>query len=200
MIKNVIFDVGRVLFQWDLRHLFAKLIDDEDELDWFLENVVTTQWHFEHDAGRLLADMTAERISLFPQYEDLIKAYAHRFNETIPGPVAGSLEIVEALAAQDIPLFAITNFGDEFWSGFRPTQPIFDHFTDIIVSGREKLVKPDPAIYALAIDRFTIKAEESIFIDDMQANIDAANSSGMHGHLFESADILRTELEGLGLL
>lgn len=200
MIKNVIFDVGRVLFHWDLRHLFAKLIDDEDELDWFLENVVTTQWHFEHDAGRLLADMTAERISLFPQYEALIKAYAHRFNETIPGPVAGSLEIVEALAAQDIPLFAITNFGDEFWNGFRPTQPIFDHFTDIIVSGREKLVKPDPAIYALAIDRFTIKAEESIFIDDMQANIDAANSSGMQGHLFESADILRTELEGLGLL
>lgn len=200
MIKNVIFDVGRVLFHWDLRHLFTKLIDDEDELDWFLENVVTTQWHFEHDAGRLLADMTAERISLFPQYEALIKAYAHRFNETIPGPVAGSLEIVEALAAQDIPLFAITNFGDEFWNGFRPTQPIFDHFTDIIVSGREKLVKPDPAIYALAIDRFTIKAEESIFIDDMQANIDAANSSGMQGHLFESADILRTELEGLGLL
>lgn len=200
MIKNVIFDVGRVLFYWDLRYLFEKLIADRNELDWFLENIVTTKWHFEHDAGRSLSDMVAERIALFPQYEDFIKAYANRFNETIPGPVAGSLEIVEALAARDIPLYAITNFGDEFWDGFRPTQPIFDHFIDIVVSGREKLVKPNPAIYKLAINRFNIKAEESIFIDDMQANIDAAKSSGMHGHLFESAETLHDELARLGLL
>ena len=200
MIKNVIFDVGRVLFHWDLRHLFEKLISDSDELDWFLENVVTPELHFEHDAGRALADMAAERIALFPKYEALIRAYTSRFNETIPGPVEGSLEIVEALAARGVPLYAITNFGAEFWDGFRPTQLIFDHFRDIVVSGREKLVKPDPAIYQLALERFDINAAESLFIDDMSANIKAAKASGMHGHIFKDAAILRNELTQLALL
>lgn len=200
MIKNVIFDVGRVLFQWDLRHLFAKLIDDGDELDWFLANVVPAQWHFEHDAGRSIADMVPERIALFPQYEHLIRAYSTRFNESIPGPVDGSLEIVQQLAAHNVPLFAITNFGDEFWDGFRPTQPIFDHFNDIVVSGREKLAKPDLAIYNLALSRFDIVAEESLFIDDMPVNIEAAQKLGIKGHLFRDADYLRRELTALKLL
>ena len=200
MIKNVIFDVGRVLFQWDLRHLFQKMIDDPEELDWFLENVVTVRWHFEHDAGRPLADMLPERIALFPKYEEHIRAYAVRFNETIPSPVEGSLPIVEELAAKNVPLYAITNFGAEFWDGFRPTKPIFDHFTDIVVSGREKLAKPDLAIYRLAIERFGIAAEESLFIDDMPANIEAAQQLGIKGHLFQSADSLRYELRRNQLL
>ncbi len=200
MIKHVIFDVGRVLFRWDLRYLFEKMIADKDELDWFLDNVVTVQWHFEHDAGRALADMVPERIALFPAYEDHICAYAERFNETIPGPVEGSLEIVDELAAANIRLFAITNFGAEFWDGFRPTQAIFDHFQDIIVSGREKLVKPDSAIYRLALKRFDIKAQEAIFIDDVQANVQAAEQIGMKGHLFHGSDGLRSELRNLSLL
>ena len=127
-ISTVVFDVGRVLFEWDLRHLFAKLIPDSEELDWFLAHVVTPEWHFQHDAGRPLADMTAELTTQYPHYGPLIEAYRTRFNETIPGPVPGSLDIVHDLAAQDVPLFAITNFGAEFWDMFRPTQPIFDHF------------------------------------------------------------------------
>lgn len=200
MMKNVIFDVGRVLYHWDLRHLFAKLMDDKDELNWFLENVVTVQWHFEHDAGRLLADMVSERIALYPQYESLIRAYATRFNETIPGPIEGSLEIVKTLAAKGVPLYAITNFGAEFWDGFRPTAPIFDLFEDIIVSGREKLVKPDSAIYHLAIQRFDIVPKQSIFIDDMPANVEAAKDVGMDTHLFEGAVGLKSKLRALKLL
>lgn len=200
MIKNVIFDVGRVLFQWDLRHLFAKLIADSAELNWFLANVVTVQWHFEHDAGRAIPDMVAERIALYPEYETHIRAYAKRFNESIPGPVEGSLDIVDQLAANDVPLYAITNFGDEFWQGFRPTQPIFDHFTDIVVSGVEKIVKPDLAIYQLAIERFNIAPEKSLFIDDMPANIEAAQKLGIRGHLFRDAKTLRGELCDLKLL
>ncbi len=200
MIKNVIFDVGRVLYQWDLRHLFAQLIDDIDELDWFLSNVVTPKWHFQHDAGRALADMAAELIAQYPDYESHIRAYTMRFNETIPGPVEGSLEIVEALAARDVPLYAITNFGAEFWDSFRPTAPIFDLFDDIIVSGREKMVKPDLAIYRLALERFDIVSEESLFIDDMPANIAAAEAIGIKGHLFDGAEGLNVKLLALNLL
>jgi 2-haloacid dehalogenase len=200
MIRAVVFDVGRVLVQWDLRALFEKLIDDESELDWFLHNVVTPEWHFQHDAGRPLAEMLPERQAQYPDYAAHIDAYATRFNETIPGPVAGSYEIVEELAHRDVPLFAITNFGAEFWAMFRPTQPIFNHFRDIVVSGEERLVKPDAEIYQLALRRFGLAEGEGLFIDDNLLNVEAARANGFHAHHFTDAPTLRVELAALGLL
>lgn len=199
-ITTAVFDVGKVLFEWDLRHLYSKLIADPAELEYFVTHVVTPQWHFQHDAGRPLADMVPERIAEFPQHQALIEAYATRFNETIPGPVDGSLEIVAELAARDVPLFVITNFGAEFWDMFRPTQPVFDHFADIMVSGVEKLIKPDPAIYALARARFGLNAGEAIFIDDNRDNVIAARANGFAAHHFHDASSLRTELTAIGLL
>ena len=198
--QSVIFDVGRVLFDWDLRYLFAKLIDDAGELEWFVTNVVTPQWHFQHDAGRPLADMLPELKAEYPAHAALIDAYAARFNETIPGPMPGSLELVERLDAAGVPLFAITNFGHEFWEGFRPTQPVFDRFRDIIVSGTEKLMKPDPAIYALAIERFGIDPAGALFIDDVEHNIAGAESVGIAGHRFVDAAALERELVARGYL
>ncbi len=192
-ITTVVFDVGRVLVQWDLRHLFAKLIADPQELDWFLATVVTPEWHFQHDAGRPLAEMVPELKAIHPQYAAHIDAYVMRFNETIPGPVAGSFEIVEELAARGVPLFAITNFGAEFWDRFRPTQPIFDHFRDIIVSGKEKLMKPDPAIYQLALRRFGLQPGEAMFVDDNIDNVIAARANGFVAHHFTDALTLRND-------
>ncbi len=199
-ITTVVFDVGKVLFEWDLRHLFAKLIDEPEELEWFVTNVVTPQWHFQHDAGRALSEMVPERIAEFPEHAVLIEAYATRFNETIPGPVAGSLEIVAELAVRGVPLFAITNFGAEFWDMFRPTQPIFDHFGDIIVSGTEKMMKPDPAIYELALKRFRLNPNEAIFIDDNPDNVVGARANGFVAHQFTDASNLRTELAKYGFV
>lgn len=199
-ISNVIFDVGKVLFDWDLRHLFGKLIDDPDELEWFVTHVVSPEWHFQHDAGRSPGDMVAERVLEFPEHAALLDAYGTRFNETIPGPVPGSLEIVRELAANGVPLFAITNFGHEFWGAFRPTQPIFELFADIIVSGTEKLIKPDPGIYTLALRRFGIAPGTGIFIDDNIANVIAARENGFAAHHFTDAATLRTELVTLGML
>ncbi|RRQ51370.1 HAD family hydrolase [Sphingorhabdus wooponensis] len=199
-ITTVVFDVGKVLFEWDLRYLFAKLIADKDMLEYFVTHVVTPEWHFQHDAGRALTDMVAERIAEFPEYAALIAAYPTRFNETIPGPVSGSLEIVQELAQRGVPLFAITNFGAEFWDCFHPTQPIFDHFQDIIVSGVEKLVKPDPAIYALALKRFGLKPDEAIFIDDNHDNVVSARANGFVAHHFTDAASLRRDLVTLDLL
>ncbi|MEP3225132.1 MAG: HAD family phosphatase [Parasphingorhabdus sp.] len=199
-IDTVIFDVGNVLYQWDLRCLFEKLIDDPQELDWFLQNVVTTEWHFQHDAGRALADMLPERIAQFPQYEALITAYAARFNETIPGPVDGSLALVEKLAANHVPIFGITNFGAELWQNFRTTAPIFDLFEDIVVSGDEKLLKPDRAIYQLALKRFERSAAQCLFIDDRLENIEGALAEGIKSHHFTNAAALEQELHALHLL
>jgi 2-haloacid dehalogenase len=199
-INTVVFDVGKVLFEWDLRYLFAKLIPDKNALEYFVTHIVTPEWHYQHDAGRTLEDMVAERTAQFPQCADLIRAYADRIIETIPGPVAGTHAIVRELSDNKIPLFVITNFGAEFWDRFRPAQPIFDHFGDILVSGVEKLIKPDPAIYALALDRFGLQPGEAIFIDDNHDNVVSARANGFLAHHFQDAASLRRELTALNLI
>ena len=198
-IDTVIFDIGNVLYRWDLRCLFAKLIDDPEELDWFLAHVVTPEWHFQHDAGRPFADMVAERSREFPVYSDHIRAYSRRFPESIPGPVEGMLDLVRALANRGVPLFAISNFGAESWAQFRPSAPIFDLFSDIVISGEEKLIKPDAAIYELALQRFSRRADQCLFIDDRPENIEAGEAVGIAGHHFTSATSLENKLKALGL-
>jgi 2-haloacid dehalogenase len=200
MQKAVVFDIGRVLFQWQLGALFEKLIDDAQELEWFLANVVTEEWHFEHDRGRALADMVPERIALYPQYEAHIRAYATRFNETVPGPVDGTHDLVHRLADRGVPLFCLTNFGDEFWQMFRPTQPIFDRFHDIVVSGVEKVAKPDPLIYEITESRAGREGRQLFFTDDNPANIAAARARGWDAHLFTDAPSLEAQLMAAGLL
>jgi len=199
-VEAVVFDVGRVLYQWDLRHLFRPHIADPDALEWFIGNVVTESWHFQHDAGRPLAEMVAERSAEFPDHAVMIERYAAQFNDSIPGPVPGSLELVEALHAAGVPLFAITNFGAEFWAGFRPTAPVFDRFIDVVVSGVEKLVKPNPAIFALAANRFGHAPGDMLFIDDNAANVAAARASGWQVHHFIDAETLAADLRRRGLI
>lgn len=199
-VNAIIFDVGNVLYQWDIRHLYAKLIDDPATLDHFVTTVVTPEWHFEHDAGRPLADMVAERTAAFPDHAELIGHYVPRWLETIPGPVPGMLDLAEKLALLGYPLYGITNFGVEFWDMFRPTAPIFDLFQDIVVSGAEKLVKPDPAIYRLAMARFGIDPARALFIDDRQDNIDSAIACGLQGHVFRDHATLEAELIARGVL
>lgn len=198
--RAVVFDIGRVLFEWDLRVLFAKLIDEPDQLDWFLTHVVTEDWHFQADAGRPLGEMVAERRAEFPEHAHLIDAYANRFNETVEQPVAGTHALVRRLHAAGVPLFALTNFGAEFFARFRPTQPIFELFEAIVVSGEECLAKPDPRIYAIAERRFGRAPGELFFTDDNPANVEAALARGWHAHLFEGAAGLEAALVSAGLL
>jgi 2-haloacid dehalogenase len=198
VVKAVVFDVGNVLYDWSPRFLYEKLIDDPRALDWFLDHVVTHEWHFQHDAGRDFADTSAERIAQFPEQAGLIRLFAPRFNETIRAPIPGALAIVRALDDAGIPLFAITNFSHEFFPPFRALHAeIFDRFRDIVVSGDERLVKPDPAIYALALARFGLAADEALFVDDRADNVAAAQENGFIGHHFVDAATLRLALHPL---
>ena len=198
-VDAIIFDVGNVLYQWDIRHLYAQLIDDPLELDHFVTTIVTPEWHFQHDAGRPLAEMVDELTARFPEHATLIAQYVPRWLETIPGPVPGMIDLAERLALLGYPLFGITNFGVEFWDMFRPTAPIFDLFRDIVVSGAEKLVKPDPAIYHLAIARFAIDPARTLFIDDREDNVASAIACGLQGHVFRNIATLEAELATLGV-
>ena len=200
VIRHLVFDVGRVLFDWDMRYLFRTLIDDPARLDWFVTHVVTPEWHFQVDEGRDVAAIVAERIAEFPDEAPLIRAYADRFVETIPGMMPGMEALMADIIARGVPLFAITNFGAQFWRQFRAGQPLFDHFTDIIVSGEEKIAKPDPAIFTLAIERFGIDPAAALFIDDRADNVAAAIGAGFQGHHFIDADTLRSHLNANGVL
>jgi len=199
-IEAVVFDVGRVLVQWDLGALYRQLIADPAECAWFLEHVVTEQWHFQHDAGRSPADMVAERSAEFPEHADLIAAWATRFNETVPGPVPGTADLVEALHERGVPLYAITNFGAEFWANFRPHWPVIDRFRDVVVSGVEKVTKPDPLIFRIAAGRFGHAPGAMLFVDDNADNVAAARACGWHAHHFTDAGRLAHDLTERGLL
>ena len=198
--KAVVFDIGRVLFDWNLRFLFEKLIDEPDRLDRFLAEVVTEEWHFQSDGGQSLAEMVPARIAQFPEHAHLIEAYRARFNETLPAAIPGTHEIVRRLAGRGVPLYALTNFGAEFWAGFRPVQPIFDLFADVVVSGEERVAKPDPRIYEIAEARFGLPPHALFFTDDNPANVAAAAARGWRAHLFTDAPGLEAELAAHGLL
>ena len=200
-VKAVVWDIGHVLVQWSIRSLYEKLIDDPAELDWFLANVATNAWHYRHDAGEPLADLIAERSAEFPQFRPLIEAYGPRWLETILGPIPETHVLIRALAAKGVPQYALTNFGADTWAMFRPTVPVLDHMIDIVVSGVEKLAKPDPAIFALAAEQFGFAPAQMLFVDDNAANIASASALGWQVHHFlGDADPLQRDLEAVGVL
>ena len=200
-VDAVVWDIGHVLVQWSIRGLYEKLIDDPAELDWFLEHVVTLPWHFRHDAGEPLADLIAEKVAEYPDHRALIEAYGPRWLETIPGLIPGTPALVEALAAKGVPQFAITNFGADTWAMFRPAFPVLDPMIEIVVSGIERLAKPDPAIFHLAAQRFGHAPERMLFIDDNAANIASARALGWQVHHFtRGAEALAADLGALGLI
>ncbi|MDO7844637.1 HAD family hydrolase [Sphingomonas immobilis] len=201
MPNVVIFDVGNVLYDWNPRFLYERLIADDRALDAFLRDVATKEWHFQHDAGRPFAETSAELAALYPHYEDLIAVWGPRFTEQLGDMLPGMREIVTELDARSVPLYAITNFSGEFWGPFRAREAdIFDRFRDVVVSGDEKIAKPDPAIYHLALARFGVAAGDAVFIDDRADNVEAADGVGIRGVLFEDAAKLRGVLSGYGLL
>jgi 2-haloacid dehalogenase len=197
----VVFDVGNVLYDWNPRFLYERLIEDDRALDAFLCHVATKEWHFQHDAGRPFAETSAELSAVHPEFAEHIATWGPRFHEQIPHMLPGMAELVEELDAAGVPLYAITNFSGEFWPPFRDREAaIFDRFRDIVVSGDEKLTKPHAAIYRLALDRFGLKPEEAVFVDDREDNIAGAEAVGMTGLIFIDAPTLRRDLARLGFL
>lgn len=199
---TVVFDIGKVLLEWDPRHLYRRLIPDAAAMERFLAEVCPPEWNLEQDRGRPWAEAIAERIALFPEHAALIRAFREEWHAMIPGPVPGSLEILAALRARGVPLYAITNFAADTFEESAARFPFLrEAFRDVVVSGREGLVKPDPAIYRLLLARNPgLEAERCLFIDDSPANVRGAEAVGMRGHHFRDAATLAAALRGLGLL
>ena len=197
----VIFDVGNVLYGWDPDAFLAQQIPDDSARLRFVEESGLYAWHDGLDGGRDYGEAARELSETFPAYAAVIAAWGARFGETIKHPVPGMPELVAELDARGVPLFGITNFSADFWPPFRAREAaFFDRFRDIVVSGEEKLLKPDPAIYWLALDRFGLRPEDALFVDDRQINVDGAEAIGIRSHLFTGADDLRARLKAEGLL
>ncbi|MBB3860059.1 2-haloacid dehalogenase [Novosphingobium hassiacum] len=201
MVEAVVWDIGRVLVEWDLARIYRDAIPDDGARTRFVSEVVTEQWHMQHDAGVPFAQMVAARQAEFPHHADLIALYATDWLESIPGPVAGTHELIERLTARGVPQYAITNFGVEAWALFRPTFPILNHMRDIVISGVERLVKPGEAIFDLAARRFGCSPDAMLFIDDSAPNVETARRLGWQAfHFTGDAGALEVRLIGLGLL
>lgn len=197
-LTTVVFDVGMVLLEWDPRHLYRKIFTDLDEMEWFLANVCTYEWNVAQDQGRPWSEAEVEAIARFPKYASQIRAYRARWQEMVPGPIAGTVDILERLAARGTPLYAITNFASDTLRESRERHPFFEHFHGIVVSGDLGLLKPDPAIYHHLASDYGLDLTHCVFIDDIDKNVAAANAVGMTALRFTTPEQLAKDLVALG--
>ena len=195
----VVFDLGGVLIDWDPRHLYRRLIPDEAEMERFLRDVVSAAWNLEHDRGRSFAEGVALLTREHPDHADLIAAFHERWPEMLGGAIAGSVEILAELRASGARLLALTNWSAETWPIGLARFPFLAWFEAVIVSGEERLVKPDPAIFRILVDRHGLDPARSVFIDDLPANVAAASSLGSRAIRFTDAAALRRDLAAEGL-
>lgn len=199
--RQVIFDLGGVLIDWDPRNLYRRLFGgDIAAMEHFLTEVCSPDWNRQQDAGRPYDEGEAEAIARHPDKADLIRAWRRDFHEMIPGPIEGTLNILEELRDRDVPLYALTNWSAETFAPQPARFPFLSWFRGIVVSGKEKLIKPDPRIFNRLLDRYGVDAAEAVFVDDVAANAEAATEVGIHGIRFTSPDKLRRDLAALGLL
>jgi 2-haloacid dehalogenase len=197
----VIFDFGGVLLDWNPRYLYRKLFgQDTLAMERFLTEVCTGEWNLGLDAGRPWVEAAAELVARHPEHASLIHAYRERWEETVSGPIEGTVKILGELKRAGLPLYGLTNWSHETFPRAREIYRFLEWFDGIVVSGEERMIKPDLRIYRLLLERYAIAADRAVFIDDNAANVDAASSLGLRAIRYRSPDLLRAELTALDLL
>ena len=198
-IETIVFDFGGVLIDWNPRHLFKKVFKDEGEMEQFLKGVCTDDWNVQQDAGRTLAEGTDLLIKNYPEKAELIRLYYDRWPEMLNGTIQGTVDILVKLK-EHYKVYGLTNWSEETFPIALQRYDFFKLLDGMIVSGKEKVIKPDPEIYKLLIERFNIVPHESVFIDDNLNNINAAKTLNFRTVHFKNPEQLREELLALGVL
>ncbi len=199
-IKAILFDIGNVMITWHPENLFRKMIADTERRQHFLNKVVPMSWHDRHDAGVSFAENRVQPLADYPEFADEIHAFDSRFDEMLGEPIPETMAVIEELETKGVPQYALTNMPQDKAEMVFSKIPAFRHMRDVIISGVEKVVKPDPRIYEIALQRLGLPAEAIFFTDDNRANIEAARTLGFVTHLFDRPETLRPALVSAGIL
>ena len=200
-INTIIFDLGGVLIDWNPRHLYRKIFNTEEEVTWFLENVCTGEWNDQQDAGRSFDEATEELVQKFPDHEEAIRAWYGRWQETISGPIHGTVEVLKTIKdSGKYKLYALTNWSAETFPWALDNFGFLHWFEGIVVSGVEKTRKPFPDFYQILFDRYNINPAQAVFIDDNVKNVIGSKEVGLPVIHFQTPGQLKEELIKLNIL
>jgi 2-haloacid dehalogenase len=197
----VVFDIGGVLIDWNPRYLYRKLFaEDTTAMEEFLGRVCTPHWNLQQDAGRPWKEAIDDLSARYPEKAELIAAYDLNWDEMVSGPIPGTADLLWELKRRGTPVYCITNFSVDKLNRARERFDELNAFDGIVVSGEVRLLKPDAAIYRHLLDQHGLDAGDTLFVDDVQHNVDGARAVGMHAVRFVDADTLRADLVAHGLL
>jgi len=195
----VVFDLGGVLVDWDPRLLYRTMLGSDEEIAAFFDEVDFAGWNHRLDAGeRTWAEAVADHGTRFPHRRELLAAYPERFAETIGGVIDGTVRLVEELHGAGVRLLALTNWSAELFPHARERFAFLGLFEAVVVSGEERLAKPDPRIFDLLLTRHRLDPAGTVFVDDREVNVEAARAAGMTGLVFTDPDQLRRDLARVG--
>ena len=198
-IRHIVFDVGKVLVNWERDRPYREIIPDEAERRRFLEEICSMDWHQTLDEGAGIDDAIAELSAKFPHEAERIRAYKSRWLDSIPSAIDGTVEILEALVAQGRDVTALTNFNQDLFRITREAYPFLDLFRGITVSGERRLVKPDPAIFAHHAEAFGLEPAATLFFDDSPPNVATAEQAGWNAEIFTTPERMREDLGRYGI-
>lgn len=200
VIQGVVFDVGGVLIDWNPRYLYRTMIPEEPDMERFLTEVCTPEWHAQHDLGASYEDTIPPLVAAHPQWANEIRAWSERFVEMYGGFFDGTVAVMEDLHQRGIPLFASTNWGAESWATIKTRYEFLGWFDGALVSGEIGLAKPDPRFFDLLVETFSLRPPVTLYIEDNLSNLRAAADRGFVTHAFTSAESLAEDLRRYGLI
>ncbi|HEY3903540.1 MAG TPA: HAD family phosphatase [Streptosporangiaceae bacterium] len=198
-INAVVFDIGGVLLDWDPRHLYRQLIADPDQLDDFLGRICTRQWHLAHDLGADTEQSCRELATQYPEHAELIMAWSDRSEEMIGGVLTQTVEVLGELRSAGVRCFVLSNMEPDKFVLRRARYEFFDLVEGCVISGLEGVAKPDQKIFDILVSRYGLTPAQTVFIDDLPANVAAAAELGVVAIQFTTAAQLRSDLRDLGL-
>lgn len=197
MIKNIIFDFGGVLLDWNPRYLYKSYFNNDEEMEHFLADICNGEWNIRQDAGRPFAEAVKELQAKFPEYAEAIQMYDDDWEKMLKCELPESIDLLKELKSMGYGIYGLTNWSAEKIGYAFANYSFFSLFDGIVVSGVEKVVKPDRKIYEILLERYSLKPGECVFIDDNQDNVDMAKVLGINAIRFDNIGNVKEHLETL---